>query len=411
MRIARLPVLIMVAPLATACDRPNGESSGYTERDSAGVRIVENVRPARSSDTEWTVDSTLLSVGTAEGASGQQLHRVSGATRLRDGTLVIANGGSRELLRYDRRGVYLGATGREGQGPGEFLALSWVGRTAGDSLITWDRGLNRLSIFAPTGEYVRDYRPTLTETPMALEVKGSLSRGRLLLARGASFISAEGTAGIQRQPITGWMIDSAGKEVLGVGPFPGETIFLRPGRQPGATLRTPVPFGASTIFATGAEEVYVADSDVFAVRIYSTSGELETIARRPHTSLPVQPADVAAHIEERLESVPPVQWIRDGMRADIAQVAPAQFIPAIRSLRVDSEANLWIEAGRRPSDPETRWSVLDRSGRWLGDVALPAALNIFEIGPDYILAGDRDELDVERVRVLRLRKRAADTGG
>ena len=55
--------------------------------------------------------------------------------------------------------------------------------------------------------------------------------------------------------------------------------------------------------------------------------------------------------------------------------------------------------------------MLDRSGRWLGDVTLPAALNILEIGPVYIVAGDRDELDVERVRVLRLRKRAADTGG
>src|SRR5688572_1803264 len=123
MRLGPSISLILTATLTTACAGPNAERSGYAERDSAGIRIVESTRPAWPADEAWTVDSTLVTVGTTEGAPGQQLHQVVGAARLANGTLVIANGGSRQLLRYDSTGTFLGATGREGGGPGEFRAL------------------------------------------------------------------------------------------------------------------------------------------------------------------------------------------------------------------------------------------------------------------------------------------------
>jgi hypothetical protein len=407
MRVIHPVALAVSVSLVSACDRPDGETPGFTARDSAGVRIAENTSPAWDSSSRWTIDSTLLVVGEADAAADQQLHRISGAVRLADGTLVIANGGSRQLLRYDRAGKFLGATGREGDGPGEFRALSWIGRMRGDSLVTWDRGLDRITVFTPDGAYARDYKPKLTENPMTLEVKGALSGGRLLLARGASFISGDGTAGVQRQPITGWLIDSTGIERSSIGPFPGETVFLGPGRQPGATLRTPVPLGASTIFATGRDVVHVVDTDVFAMRSYAADGKLSGIARRPFTAQTIQPSDVATAIDAQLENLPPVQAIRDGMRAAFERVPHPQNLPAVRDLRVDAEDNMWAQVGTRPAAPDAVWSVFDPSGRWLGDVTLPAALTILEIGPDYIVARDRDELDVERVRVMRLRKPAS----
>ena len=397
-------VLAAAFVLATGCDTRRGGHPGVAERDSAGVRIVESERPSWSTGEQWRVDSTLMAVGMADGGPGQQLHRVSGAVRLSDGTLVIANGGSRELLRYDIYGKYIGATGGEGDGPGEFRALNWVGRMRGDSLMTWDRGLNRITVFTPAGIYARDYRPTLTENPMILEGKGTLSRGRILVARGASYSSVDGTVGIQRQPITGWIIDSTGAEESSIGPFPGEAIFLGPGRTPGSTIRTPIPLGAATIFATGDDAVHVVDTDLFEVRTYTTDGRLVTVARRPHTPQPLQPSDVAAVIDAAMETLPPVQEIRDGMRAAFERVPPPQHLPAIASLQVDSEDNVWVRGGDRPSAPDARWSVFDPKGRWLGDLTLPSTLHILEIGTDYMVVRDRDELDVERVRVTVLRK-------
>jgi hypothetical protein len=372
-------------------------------RDSAGIRIVESARPAVDPDQTWTVDSTLVSVGAADGPVGQQLDRVTAAVRLSDGTLIIANGGSRQLLRYDARGVYLGATGRQGEGPGEFRALGWVGRMRADSLATWDRGLDRITVFSPKGEYARDYRPKLTETPMSLEVKGVLSSGRLLLARGPSYIPMDGVAGVQRQPITGWIIDSTGVERWTVGPFPGETVFLEAGKT-GGSIRTPIPFGASTLFAAGSNVIHVVDTDAFAIRSYSVDGTLASIAGRPHTPQPLQRGDVAAAIDARVQALPPVQEIRDVMRASFEKVPPPQNLPAVAALRVDSEGNVWAQAGHRPTAAAAQWSVFDRQGRWVTDVSLPTGIDILDIGDDYLIVRDRDELDVERVRVLRLHK-------
>ena len=404
MRVTTLAILVFAAPFVSACDGSGTGDSGYTERDSAGIRIVDNIRPVWKTSDGWAVDSAVVTVGTTEGAAGQQLHLVRGAVRLSDKTLVIANGGSTQLLRYDREGRFLGASGGEGDGPGEFRAIEWLGRIRGDSLMTWDRGLNRLTVFTPAAVPARDYKPALAENPMSVVVKGSFTDARLLMARGSSFIPADGVVGVQRQPITARLIDSAGSEIRAFGPFPGETVHLAPGRTPNSTIRMPVPFGASTLFATGRDAVHVADTESFAVRRYGLDGRLQRVVGRPHTPLPVQPEDVAAIIEAQLERLPPVKEIRDGMRVGLERVPPATTIPAIRALLVDSEDNLWVQEGGRPAAPDARWSVFDPQGRWLGDITLPARVQIMEIGSDYMIVHDRDELDVERVRVLGLRR-------
>ena len=92
MRVIHPFALAAIVSLVSACDGPDGETSGFTARDSAGVRIAESTSPAWDSTTRWTIDSTLLVVGEADADADQQLHRISCAVRLADGTLVIANG-------------------------------------------------------------------------------------------------------------------------------------------------------------------------------------------------------------------------------------------------------------------------------------------------------------------------------
>jgi hypothetical protein len=390
---------------ATGCDRSHDTPDAVFVRDSAGVRIIESRAAAWDSGDAWTAEPSIT-VGSTNAAPGQELHRVNGAVRSSDGGLIVANGGSLQLFRYDASGKYLGAIGRKGEGPGEFTALSWLGKFAGDTLVTWDRGLDRISVFAPAGAFVTEVRPALPENPMSLEVKGALSDGHLLLARGASFIPAGNVEGTQRQPITGWMIDRAGRHVQSFGPFPGETVVLKAGSNGSSMSRTPVPFGASTLFSARGDAVYIADGDQFAVRVYAGDGKLVRIVRRPYTRIRVLPEDVAAYIETQVENGPPVQWIRDGIRASFERVTPADSFPAIRSLQIDTEDHLWVESSRHAGDRQAMWTVFAPNGTLLGDVALPRELQIFEIGRDYIIGRDRDDLGVERVKMLRVTKPA-----
>ena len=48
--------------------------------------------------------------------------------------------------------------------------------------------------------------------------------------------------------------------------------------------------------------------------------------------------------------------------------------------------------------------MIDSAGRWLGEVALPEDLEVWEIGADYVLGVFDDALGVEHVRKYRLIK-------
>ena len=96
---------------------------------------------------------TLVSIGTAEATEDFQLHGVEDATRLADGRIVVANGGSWELLVFDGAGNYLTAWGGEGEGPGEFSDLNRVRPWATDSLIADDPEQGRISAFDLEGNH------------------------------------------------------------------------------------------------------------------------------------------------------------------------------------------------------------------------------------------------------------------
>ena len=108
-------------PLAACADRGR-EPERTTTRDSAGARIAESVLPAGAEGPIWLVD-TQPAVVVGDGRSpDHELNRVRAAVRLADGRIVVANGRPLELRIFDSSGVFLGRTGREGAGPGEFRA-------------------------------------------------------------------------------------------------------------------------------------------------------------------------------------------------------------------------------------------------------------------------------------------------
>jgi hypothetical protein len=198
------------------------------------------------------------------------------------------------------------------------------------------------------------------------------------------------------------MIGPTGAFLGEIGPFPGEQVMLRAGNTPGTTIRTPVPFGPSTLIAAGGNRIYVVDTIGYEVRVHRDDGALERVIRRPYQGLPVSPEDLAAYLEERLAAVPPVEEIRAGIRAAIEAMPPPEFMPAVRSMHVDRQGYLWLEASRSTGDRAATWSIFDASGRWLGDLELPAEYELLDIGEDNILALGRDELGVETLNVLSL---------
>jgi hypothetical protein len=94
------------------------------------------------------------------------------ATRLRDGTIVVADISARMLRFFDPSGRYLASLGRPGSGPGEFESVYWLGQCHTDSLFVWDLTLQRMTILNSVGAFVRQFQVApareFAATPLAL---------------------------------------------------------------------------------------------------------------------------------------------------------------------------------------------------------------------------------------------------
>ena len=144
------------AVLLAACSGERTATNVPIVRDSAGVRIVENTGPAWSEATRWRLsDESVLTIGAPEAETEYQLFGVRGLVRLLDGRIVLPNTGSQEIRWYDAQGVHVRSVGGEGEGPGEFTGLGWLGVLPGDSIIAYDARQRRLSLFDPSGVFVR----------------------------------------------------------------------------------------------------------------------------------------------------------------------------------------------------------------------------------------------------------------
>jgi hypothetical protein len=80
-------------------------------------------------------------------------------------------------------------------------------------------------------------------------------------------------------------------------------------------------------------------------------------------------------------------------------------IPAHWRIEVDATGSLWVQDYPLPGDSLARWSVFDAEGHWTTDVELPGDWEIQEIGTEHVLVLATDELGVERVMRLELRRR------
>lgn len=70
------------------------------------------------------------------------------------GEYVIGDRSDKQIKRFSASGNQLESVGKQGAGPGEFIAVLASGQL-GDSVFGWDMPSDRLTIFTPDGEYAR----------------------------------------------------------------------------------------------------------------------------------------------------------------------------------------------------------------------------------------------------------------
>jgi hypothetical protein len=188
-----LPLSIaLTATIVAGCGPSDATLPAVSVYDSAGVTVVYNDLGRLHAVCELS-DEPTVRIGTQEGPEEYQLYRVFGARRLSDGRIVLVNQGSQQLRFYDHNGRFLQASGRAGEGPGEFRDAFHLWVLPGDTIWVGDYRPWRFQVFAPNGEWQRYVQPD----PMYVNPPGVIAvinDGRSILANrsvGAAPIGGE----------------------------------------------------------------------------------------------------------------------------------------------------------------------------------------------------------------------------
>ena len=393
-RLTAATTAFAVTQMAACGVTNNAEQTLRSEaRDSAGITIVENARPAPDSRLGLRVgEAPAVSIGTDEGFEGEMLFLVFDATMLADGRIVVANAGTSELRVFGADGAYLETWGGQGDGPGEFSAYApeRVSRWPGDSIVAGNMLGARVEIFDPLGNPAR----TVTLPDSYHSFLGVMPDGTMLVKPSAVRSGVFGVPEVLvRRDQDFGLVRPDGELRLSLGAHPGEEWFS----SPAAAMAMPHPFGRSTIATVWGDLVVVAPNDRYELRAYEGDGTLTRIIRRDHELRSPARAELDAELAERYADLPEERRTR--LLAETAEMPLVEYFPAFEELRSDPLGHLWVQEYGLPGEDGNLWTVFDAEGRVQGLVETPADLDVFEIGEDYILGKTADELDVERVQV------------
>lgn len=135
--------------------------------------------------------------------------------------------------------------------------------------------------------------------------------------------------------------------------------------------------------------------------------------------------DVRRLESDEMEPFPADVWVYGGNLID-SPVRPEKrggLVPGLMALpRIDGEASarrvlvteqgrLWTTNIPAPRDSPVTWQVFELDGTALASAVLPARFEPHHIGPDFVLGGWLDELNVNYIRMYTLRKPKGSTAG
>jgi hypothetical protein len=338
---------------------------------------------AVTASAQWRVTvPPALDIAATDGVGNVLLQLPIGGTRLSDGTLAVADGMAGRVVFFAPDGKLLRTVGRTGRGPGEFIAISWVGQCARDSVFAWDFPQQRVSVISTAGEITRQSRvpadPTKAGPPFSLACSRSGVVGHLGWPGPSKATSGSFTRGTA--PLT--IVGVAGDVIGRLGDVWGAEFTSQCGGS------FPRPLGKTTYIAVSRDFVFVATGDSASIEVTPIEGLREGRSAIRSIKLPIA-ARAATRRQLEAASEPFLAWFpagpgRDKMRSCMQSVPAPDRAPPYSAIHSDTAGTLWIQTSFA-GDSTTRLLAMSPAGQRLGELDLPRALTIFEIGTDFVL--------------------------
>jgi hypothetical protein len=326
------------------------------------------------------------------------LYRVVSPFLLPTGDLAIPLREAQSIRLFGTRGQYLRTLGRQGEGPGEFRALdaAWC---RGDSIEAYDRGLQRITRFAPDGRIAAVV--SLKKLPGAPSGLGTYAGGWVT----APIINA-GYG--MRDQMAVYYFRPDGKEADQLATLLG----LKRDDSPGPGLPTgPGILSPRAVFRFVNGKIYMAETGTPQVRIIDVGTRAERVFRWNPGTLPTPSSARAAVIDSLVAR----SSNHSEARRRYQQYTAQDPVPAFWDFLVDDLGYIWVlpfSAGKSvllatSSSSGGVWRVFSPAGRDVGRVRVPAGLQPVQVTANAIVGIFRDADGVESVHVHRLLRKSA----
>lgn len=389
----RLVVCLLIG--IVACDRADPP-------EASGLPTTTSSPPY----PEWSLSpGPDVRIGAVDGPPEYQLSRVVFAGRLSDGRIVVFDGGSSELRWFGPDGEFQSRAGGQGEGPGEFLSVVSAAVTPQDSVVLYDFRNQRLTWYGPDGVLGRTLRVELHPS-MSLV---SLQDERLVIAEerpalnlgGAEYNYARDSVRIM---LTGSMSPSLDTLMHRVGREAATWVEYTDGRPTG-TRQFGLPFSHPTLVGAAAEGIVLLESGRSELAFLNDEGQVVRLAHRTDVDTPTLSAGLRQEyvrnaVQSARERGVPEQLAQAGAEGLLEVIPEGHKVSAFDRMVTDAvSGRIWVRdyLFEWNAGGTQHWTVHDALGQVLGRVAIPHGLDVMQVGSDFVVGVERDELGVEYV--------------
>lgn len=391
---------------------PSGEWSGEL-RDSAGVTVVANPEEGLwGEDDAWSVVHEATFGGGADETRPEYLFgQLSALAVDGEGKLYVVDATAQQVRAFAADGTHIRTFGSPGSGPGELGAYLNGVAVSGDTLFVVDAvGNQRITAFdTESGAHLGSAPYALTG---GIPIRWDSSDEHLLVVqrRMASF-------GGETTPVA----TGGGDPVVALdadGEVVDTLVVLPPGgsfQMSGGEARVRI-FGAEPVWDVGHDgRLAFGLNSQYRIEERDAAGRLERIVTRPFTARPVTESDREA-ILDALRGLMEEQGLPAAVVDQVISGQDfAESYPAFASLLVGPDGTLWVQRIRTGEElggsgfdvqdlGSSEWEVFDADGRYLGVVSIPERVQPMLIREDEIYGLARDDLDVQTVVRLGIRR-------
>ncbi|MDT8341211.1 MAG: hypothetical protein RQ751_06835 [Longimicrobiales bacterium] len=392
--------------IVSACLLVWGASGCGTERPIAGSDAVEGAEgcPLVPDLDSLPVASVALEfeIGTVDGDSVSTFGRITDVALLSDGSLAVADGMRRQILRIGPTGELLNRIGRPGDGPGEYRYPWAIEALADDRVAVFDPVLWRISTFAMDGTLVGedfpDPEPEFGQNP---EVRFD-ARGRLFNLSFSSYQESliedvGGRRGLGRGTVSVNRWDAVERTWLRYVDTPGPEVYLD--LESGTIVD--VLGSKKTVWDVDAEGqvVFVDNQGLTVQRVRDAGlgptclGSRSTVVERLGPE-----AEKSYYGAADLSPETPSDLVRQ-TRATRRNIPLPSTLPTADLIVVDTEGHIWIRlAPPYPRPTRARWLRLPARDAAPVTAEPPIYFRPEVIDPPRWIGSDRGAFDIPVIR-------------